>query len=164
MKERFELPDDQCERLTRTETQAVTMLLTSMSNLRYAREDLKKRLECVPSGKARMNMVIGQFESLIRDVCGTVTDKQRKHLQNICKDMEVRLMPKMMNRKVSVVLTVDEAKELIDAAQAKCTYCFKDYEESRECKLCKLLECAVPLEDYSSLSCPYSGAKWEEEE
>ena len=163
MKERFELPDDQCERLTRTETQAVTMLLTSLSNLRYAREDLKRRLECVPSGKARMNMAIGQMQSLVQDVCGTVTDKQRKHLRNICTDMEIRLVPKATGRKVSVVLTKEEAMELVDAAQAKCSYCFKGYEESRKCKLCKLLECVVPLDEYSSLSCPYSGATWEEE-
>lgn len=163
MKERYELPDDQCERLTRSEMQSLTMLMANLTDLLAARDDLKGRLECVPSGAARMNMLIGQMRSLLQDIFGTVTDKQRRHLRNICKDQEIRLVPKTMPNRTSVIYTKEEAKELIDAAMVKCIDCFKDDEESRDCVLRKNLEVWVPLDSYSAICCPYSKSEWEDE-
>ena len=159
----YELPDDQCERLTRTEMHSVQWMLNAVSTLRYAEEDLADRLECVPYGNRRMKLAIGQIGSLLQDVLGTVSDKQRRQLRNTTNDMEVRLVPKMTRQTVNVVLDEETAKELVSAAQAKCHWdCVPDPEESRNCELCKLLEAVVPLESYESVSCPYWRAEWEE--
>lgn len=159
----FELPDDQCERLTRTEMHSVQWLLNAVSTLRYAETDLMKRLECVPSGNQRLRLCIGQLGSLLRDVLGTVSDKQRRQLRNTANDMEVRLVPKMTSQTVSVVLDEKTAKELVESAQAKCHWeCVPDLDESRNCELCRILETVVPLESYESVSCPYWRAEWEE--
>lgn len=163
MKEHYNLPEEYRERLTRSESQAMEMFMTSISNLRYASDDLEKRIKIIPNGKRRMKASIGQLASVLTDTCGTIPYKQRNHLYNICKDMEVRLVPKMTAKRISVVLSVEEAKELVDAAQKKCTDCYKDEEESRGCKLRKLLECVVPLETYETCSCPYATAEWEED-
>lgn len=159
----FELPDDQCERLTRTEMHSVQWLLNAVSTLRYAETDLMKRLECVPSGNQRLRLCIGQLGSLLRDVLGTVSDKQRRQLRNTANDMEIRLVPKMTSQTVSVVLDEKTAKELVEAAQAKCHWeCVPDLDESRDCELCRILETVVPLESYESVSYPYWRAEWEE--
>jgi hypothetical protein len=162
MREPFELPDDQCERLTRDEMQAMQMLMSSLSNVRYAKEDLQRRLGTFPGGIGRMNMLIGQFESLFRDLCGTVSDKQRKHLRGVCNDMEVRLVPKLTGRRTSLLLTPEEGKELVTFAQAQCVDCLKETEEAKRCKLCQLLTTVVPLNNYDGILCPYSRAEWEE--
>ena len=162
-KKAFELPDDQCERLKRSEMMAMQLLLADLSNLRYAKDDLAARLESIPSGKARMNMLVGSFDSLVKDLIGTISDKQRHHLQGICRDMELRLVPKFSAGKTSVVLTKDEGKELVNAAQRKCVDCVKDAEEARSCKLCQLLEAVVPLDKYDGFLCPYNLATWADE-
>lgn len=159
----FELPDDQCERLTRTEMHSVQWLLNAVSTLRYAETDLKNRLDCVPSGNQRLHMAIGQMGSLLRDVLGTVSDKQRRQIRNAAQDMEVRLVPKLTTQKATLVLEEETAKELVNAAQAKCRWdCVPDLDGNRDCELCKILEAVVPLENYSSVSCPYWRAEWEE--
>ena len=108
-------------------------------------------------------MAIGQVGSLLQDVLGTVSDKQRRQLRNTANDMEVRLVPKMTSQTVSVVLDEKTAKELVEAAQAKCHWeCVPDLDESRNCELCRILETVVPLESYESVSCPYWRAEWEE--
>lgn len=159
----FDLPDDQCERLTRTEMHSVQWLLNAVSTLRYAETDLKKRLECVPSGNQRLRLAIGQLGSLLRDVLGTVSDRQRRQIRNTAQDMEVRLVPKLTPQKASIVLDEETARELVDAAQAKCHWdCVPDLDGSRKCELCKILEAVVPLENYDSVSCPYWRAEWED--
>ena len=159
----FELPDDQCERLTRTEMHSVQWLLNAVSTLRYAETDLANRLACVPSGNQRLKMAIGQIGSLLQDVLGTVSDKQRRQLRNTAHDMEVRLVPKLSPSKTSLVLDEETARELVDAAQAKCHWdCVPDLDGNRSCELCRILEAVVPLEDYSSVSCPYWRAEWED--
>ena len=54
MRQPYTLPDDQCERLVRTELTAVRMLLAALSTAAYAQEDLHNRLECVPDGNRRL--------------------------------------------------------------------------------------------------------------
>lgn len=159
----FELPDDQCERLTRTEMHSVQWLLNAVSTLRYAETDLANRLACVPSGNQRLRLAIGQLGSLLKDVLGTVSDRQRRQIRNTANDMEVRLVPKLTSQKVNVVLDGEIARELVDAAQAKCHWeCVPELDGNRSCELCKILEAVVPLEDYSSVSCPYWRAEWED--
>ena len=105
----------------------------------------------------------GQLRSVLRDLFGTIPEKQRRQIQNAANDMEVRLVPKLTPRKVSLVLEEETAKELVNAAQARCKYeCVPDIDGDRNCELCKLLEAVVPLEKYESATCPYWRAEWEE--
>ena len=138
-------------------------LLNALSTLRYAEKDLKKRLDCVPSGNQRLRLAIGQLGSLLQDVLGTVSDRQRRQIRNTAHDMEVRLVPKLTSQKVNVVLDGEIARELVDAALAKCHWeCVPDLDGNRSCELCKILEAVVPLENYDSVSCPYWRAEWED--
>jgi len=142
---------------------SVQWILNALSTLRYAENDLKNRLECVPSGNQRLRLCIGQLGSLVLDVLGTVSDKQRRQIRNTANDMEVRLVPKLTGHRASLVLDEETARELVDAAQAKCRMeCVPDMDGNRKCKLCMLLEAVVPLESYDSVSCPYWRAEWDD--
>lgn len=163
MKKPYELPEKNRLRLTRTEMHSMQWLMNAISSFGYASDDLATRLEWVPSGRARLRMINGQCLSLLRDLAGTIPEKQRNSLVNVGKDMEMRLVPKMTPPTVTVTLTKEDGKELVDAAQVKCKQCAEWNEESEKCRLRKLLEVVVPLEDYSGMICPYSKAEWEDE-
>lgn len=163
MKEAYSLPENERERVTRTEMHTLQWLLNALSSMCYAEDDLKSRLECVPNGRQRLKLNIGQLRSLLRDLFGTIPERQRRQIQNAANDMEVRLVPKMTPRKISLVLEEETAKELVNAAQAKCKYdCVPDLDGDRNCELCKILEAVIPLEKYDSATCPYWHAKWED--
>ena len=163
MKEAYQLPENERERVTRTEMHTLQWLLNALSSVCYAEDDLKSRLECVPNGRQRLKLNIGQLRSLLRDLFGTIPERQRRQIQNSAQDMEVRLVPKMTPRKISLVLEEETAKELVNAAQAKCKYdCVPDLDGDRNCELCKILEAVIPLEKYDSATCPYWHAEWED--
>lgn len=149
-------------RLTRTETHCVQWLMNAMSSFRYAADDLKERLKLVPDGPGRIRELNEFSSNLLTDIADTIPDKQRRHLINLAQDMEVRLVPKMTPKTVTVVLTKEEATELVDAAQERCKCCVDFADESEKCRLRQILEVVVPLEDYGGLLCPYSKAEWED--
>lgn len=160
-KQAFELPEDQCERLTRNEMASLRLVLVLASEVTYAKEDLSRRLGIVPNGKSRMNMVLGGINSLFKDLLGTVSDKQRKALRNSALDYEIRLVPKMTPESSSIAVQKQDMTEMIDCAREKCKFCTLDGEECRKCKLYKLLETIVPLDDYNSdIACPYAFEDW----
>ena len=163
MKKPFSLPEEDKERLTRKEVEGMEWMMNLINSLAYAKEDLARRLETVPAGKQRMNMVYGQFKSLMWDISGTIPERQQKRLDNIVKDMRMQIVPKMTPTTTTVFMTKADAMELVDSAQVKCSRCAEFNEKSeRECKLRKLLETVVPLKSYDGLMCPYSKAKWED--
>lgn len=162
MKEPFALPENDRERLTRTEMQSMQWMLNALSSLCYATDDLDQRLGWIPAGRQRMHMLVGMTRSIYKDLQGTVPVRQLRQIKNAADDLEVRMVPKMTPQKVTVTLDKETAMELVDAAQIKCTECIKDNEEARECKLCKVLETVVPLESYKSILCPYTLAIWED--
>lgn len=157
----FELPDKDCERLTRTEMHSVIVIMVLASDLHFAKEDLKKRLQSVPSGMERMNMVLGQIDSLFRDIIGTVSNKQRKQIRNQARDTVMKQVPKLSASGQNVMVHVDEIKELVECAREKCRMCVMDNEECRECRLYQWLEGNIPLDDYGDgLICPYAEEEW----
>lgn len=162
MKKAFELPEKDRERVTRAEMQSIQWLQNATSSICYAVDDLDKRIEMIPAGKQRLNMLAGAARSIYYDLKGTIPEKQRRQIENSTKDLEVRMVPKLTPQKVTVTLDKDIAMELVDAAQIKCIDCLTENEESRNCKLCQVLEAVVPLSRYDSFYCPYSTAKWEE--
>lgn len=161
--EPFEIPDSECERLTRPEMACCRSIMTLASDLHYAKDDLKKRLKTVPDGEQRMDAVCGEIDSLFRDILGTVSDRQRKQLRNQAKDLVMKAVPKLSAADNKVMIYIDEVKELVDCAREKCRICAKDGTECRSCRLYKWLETNIPLDDYGDdLICPYARRDWEE--
>ena len=155
--------DKDCERLTRHEYNAVKALLIVKCFLADARSDLRRRLESIPYGNQRMNMVFGGMNALLDDVLGTATVAQCEQLRNTMLDFEVRLMPVRTPMCRDVLMDLDVAKGLMDVAKEKCAGCTEDNESCRKCKLYQIMEATTPLEDYNNgLLCPYNLATWEE--
>lgn len=162
MKQPFELPDEQCERLTRNEMSAVRMLLILSSEMNYAKEDLQKIMGIVPNGKARMNMLVGNCTSLFKDVLGAMSDKQRKVLKNSALDYDLKIVPKVSAGQTSIAVQKDDMTELVNCAREKCKLCALSGLEAKNCKLYRLLEAYIPLDDYGAeIICPYAYQEWE---
>lgn len=161
MRERFELPNEQCERLTRPEMNAVRMMLILASSMAYAKEDLCKRVKSVPDGTERMDKLLDDCSALFEDILGTVSDKQRKQLRNSAKDYEIRLVPKSTPWRTTIAVQKDDVIAITDCARERCKYCTLDGKDAQECHLYKLLEAYIPLDDYGDdIICPYAYAEW----
>ena len=163
MKEPYSLPDEDCERMKRSEMDAVRMLLAALSTAACAQNDLTSRLECVPAGNRRMRMAVGSLRSVVNDLIGTISRSQCKQILGTMKDFEMRLVPKLTPASVNVILTKEQGMDLVDCAQWQCRSCVKDGEEARKCKLYQILESTTPLDDYGDgFVCPYALAEWRE--
>ena len=159
----FELPDEDCERLTRSEMACLRSIMVLASDLHHAKDDLKNRLECVPGGVGRLNMILGSVDSLFKDLIGTVSDRQRRQIINQSKDMRLQIVPAMSSAGNKVMIYIDEVKELTDCAREKCKSCADTGEEARKCRLYKWLETNIPLDDYGDgFLCPYARRDWGE--
>ena len=158
----YMLPDEDCERLRRTEMMAVRMLLAALSTASYAQDDLGDRLECIPNGAVRMRLSLGGLRAVADDIIGTISKAQAKQIWNTLKDFEMRVVPKLTPQSTNVILSRDEAKELIDCARWKCHSCVEDGTSCRKCRLYQLLEATTPLDDYGDqVVCPYALTDWE---
>ena len=134
-----------------------------MSYTAHAREDLQKRLECIPSGRQRMSMVLGGLKAIADDLIGTVPVGQCKQIRNTMQDMDMRMVPKLTPMSQNVILEKDVAKSLIDTTREKCVGCVEDEESCRKCALYKVLESFLPLDTYEGgLLCPYSLSEWKD--
>ena len=157
------LKEEECDRLTRTEFEAVRCLLGAVSYTAHAKEDLQERLETIPGGKQRMAMILGGIKALADDLIGTVPAGQCRQLRNTMQDMEMRMVPKMMTMSQNVILEKENAKELIDTAMDRCKGCVEDEQSCRSCGLYKVLESFLPLDNYDNgMLCPYSTSVWKE--
>lgn len=152
-----------CERLNRGEFEALRCLLGAVSYTAHARDDLRKRLECIPSGNARMAMALGGLKSIAEDLVGTMPRGQCRQIRNTMNDMEMRMVPKMSRMSTNVILEKDSAKGLIDIAMKQCKGCVEDEVSCRECELYKILEGFLPLDNYENgMLCPYSLSEWKD--
>lgn len=159
----FELRDDDCERLNRSQMILVQRILAFVSDLAYAKDDLAGRMKSVPHGQERLNMVVGGAESLFRDLLGTISDKQRRQIRNAARDYVMVLQPKLTPGNTRISLANEDFKELVEMARYKCRNCAEDGEGARKCPLYQWLEANVPLEDYGDgLVCPYYTIGWED--
>ena len=155
------LKEDDCERLNRREFEAARCLLGAVSYAAHAQEDLQNRLQCLDKGKQRMAMIVGCIKAMADDIIGTVPTGQCRQLKNTMMDMEMRMVPKLTRMSTNVIFDQQVAKGLIDAAMEQCKGCVEDARSCRKCALYKVLESALPLDNYDSLSCPYSRSEWE---
>jgi len=157
------MQEEDCERLNRGEFEAVRCLLGAVSYTAHAKDDLKKRLECLPSGKQRMSMVLGGLKAIADDLIGTVPTGQCRQLRNTMQDMDMRMVPKMTRMSTNVILEKEVAKGLVDAAMEKCRGCVEGPEEGRKCALYTVLESFLPLDNYENgMLCPYSMSEWKD--
>ena len=162
MRERFELPDNECERATRDEMSAIRMLLVMASNLQYANEDLTKRLRMIPDGESRLKTLTEEYTALFQDILGTITDKQRRKLRNDALDYDVKLTPKIGMDKTTLAISKQELMTFVNCAREKCKFCTLDGYACKACNLYQILETVIPLNDYGSeISCPYFYQEWE---
>lgn len=160
----FSIDPEQCERLNRTEMNSMNWMLAAVNAVAYAQTDLAERMKMIPDGPKRMNDTLEMLRSVTNDLIGTVPLKQCVRIKNTMHDMELRLVPKMAAKDVRVVLSKDEAKDLVDSAQELCKTCTKDGEECKDCQLYKVLTAVLPLDDYGlGLLCPYNMAGWGDE-
>lgn len=158
----YKIPDEECERLRRPEMAACRTIMTLASDLHYAQDDLADRLDCIPYGKARLNMIVGGIDSLFTDLVGTISDKQRLQLLRQAQDLVMKAVPKMDMNNNKVMVYLDDIKELVECARAQCRQCADTGEEARKCRLYKWLEANIPLDDYGDdLICPYAREEWE---
>ena len=164
-RDHYELPDKDCERLTAPEMEGVRWCLNMASTLLSARDDLKKRLKCVPYGNQRMNMITGGMNSLFQDILGTVTDKQRRNLRNTARDYMVKLVPSVRSDKRVLAIEKRDFKTLVNAAKEKCRSCTECGLAVRKCPLYQILEVYVPLDEYDdTIACSYAYQEWKEDE
>ena len=157
------LQEEDCERLNRGEFEAMRCLLGAVSYTAHAKDDLQKRLACIPDGKARMAMVLGGLKAIADDLVGTMPRGQCRQMKNTMSDMEIRMTPKLSPMSQNVILEKDTAKALVDAAMEKCQGCVEDEVSCRDCGLYRVLESFLPLDSYENgMLCPYSTSEWKD--
>ena len=123
---------------------------------------LKDRLECIPSGKVRWRLLLGQLRAVTNDLIGTIPYKQCVNIKNVMNDMELRLVPKYSGHGNRVTLDIDDLSYIVNAAKKDhCLACILNGDECRSCKLYQILESIAPMEDWGdSTVCPYMREDW----
>ena len=150
------------KRLIRSEKNPLYMLISLVSSMNYAKEDLADRLTMVQNGNERMCELTKQINDLMLEVIDTIPSHQGKSLVGTLKDYEIRVVPKLTPVNHRSVLDKEDLRTLIDCSQeAKCISCVLNGDECRNCPLEKVLEKYVPLDTYESHLCPYNMATWE---
>lgn len=158
----YSLPENECERLKRSEMNGLRMMLAHLSSARYFQDDIASRLDCIPNGKQRLALAIGGLRAVCNDIIGTITKSQAKQILNTMLDYDLRLLPKATPGNDNVLLTKEQGMALMDMAREKCHACVEDGTGCRSCQLYQILESTAPLEDYGDgLICPYALAEWE---
>jgi hypothetical protein len=158
----YSLPEADCERLNRTEMQAIRWSLAAINSVAYAQDDLKDRLDCIPHGRVRWRLMLGQLRALCYDLIGTVPKKQCKQIRNTMDDMELRMVPKLTPMSHRVNMDLDDLSYLVSHAKKDiCTACILNGDECRKCELYQILEAVAPLQDYGKGTiCPYMKEDW----
>ena len=164
MADRFVIPSrEDAWDVTRAEKMSILFLMNTVSAMLDSRDDLKDRVGRIDGGGELMNTMTESAEKLLTEIRRTIPEDQRASINNISKDMEMRLVPKMTPSKTSVIMPKEDLKSLVDAAQIQCRECVLDGYECRTCDLFRLLKRIVPLDKHGdTMLCPYNMAGWEE--
>ena len=100
-------------------------------------------------------------DRLLTDLRVTVPEDQRFSMENVGKDYESRLVPKMAPSDTSMLVAREDYQLLVDSARVRCRECTEDDESCGKCDLYNLLTSVLPLENYhGGLLCPYNMARW----
>ena len=148
--------------VTRQEKMSILFLMNTVSAMMDSRDELKDRVSRIEGGAELMDTMVDSSEKLLTEIRKTIPTDQRVSINNVSKDMEMRMVPKMTPSKTTVLVQKEEFRQLVDAAQVKCRDCTEDNVKCRECGLFKLLKVVLPLDTYDgTFLCPYNLAGWE---
>lgn len=151
------------KRFVSSEWNKIIAYASYLSELSYMRDDMQSRLSMVENGPDRLNKLIEDAGSLLRDILDTGTENQKRKLRNTFHDFKMVLTPMMSPGTTNVLMTKDQAKELVDLAQEKCKNCIEDAEAAEKCPVFKVMEVTTPLNRYDSMICPFSLAQWSDD-
>ena len=148
--------------VTRGEKLSILFLMNTVSSMMDSREELRNRVSRIEGGQEMMDTMCTVSEKLLNEIRRTIPEKQRHNINNISKDMEMRLRPKQTPSETNVVIDKEDFREIIDATQVRCRECTDDNEECKKCDLYKLLLIHLPLDRYDgTFLCPYNNRDWE---
>lgn len=159
----FAIPSrDDAWPVTRNEKMSILFLMNTVSSMMDSRDELRDRLSRIEGGQEMMDTMCETAEKLLTEIRKTIPTNQRQNINNVSKDMEMRMMPKATPKKTTVIIQKEEFRSLVDAAQTQCRECVEDTESCRQCKLYQLLTVVLPMDRYDvGHLCPYNMAGWE---
>ena len=162
-KEQFVVPSrEDAWDVTRPEKLSILFLMNTVSAMMDSREELKDRVSKIDGGPEMMETMCTVSEKLLTEIRRTIPTAQRHNINNVSRDMEMRMVPKATPSKTTVLMQKEEFRSLVDAAQVKCRDCVDDNTECRQCKLFQLLQVILPMDRYDvGQLCPYNMAGWE---
>lgn len=162
-KQPFAIPSrEDAWNVTRPEKLSILFLMNTVSAMMDSREELKDRVSRIEGGTEMMNTMCEVSEKLLNEIRRTIPTDQRHNINNISKDMEMRMVPKATPSKTNVMMQKEEFRALVDAAQEKCILCTDDNEACKQCNLFQLLTVILPMDRYDvGHLCPYNMAGWE---
>jgi len=162
-KEQFAIPSrDDAWLVTRGEKLSILFLMNTVSAMMDSKAELADRISHIDGGQETMESMCDQAEWILNEIRRTIPTDQRHNINNVSKDMEMRMVPKATPSKTTVLIQKEEFRSLIDAAQAKCHDCVDDNTECRKCKLFQLFTVVLPMDAYDVGNlCPYNMAGWE---
>ena len=148
--------------VTRPEKLSILFLMNTVSAMMDSHEELKDRVSRIEGGPEMMDEMVTVSEKLLTEIRRTIPTDQRHNINNVSKDMEMRMVPKSTPRKTTVLVQKEEFRALVDAAQEKCRECTETNDDSRKCKLFQLLTVILPMDRYDiGFLCPYNARDWE---
>lgn len=150
------------KRLVNSEFNQVKRFATFISELNYLKEELASHWKMVKDGENRIQKLTDESLQLFDELLDTIPKNQIKSPRNAMTDYKVVFAPILSPESKNVVLNKEDAKALIDLAQAECKYCVKTPEEAEDCPIFKLTNGIVPPNTYDSLICVYSTAEWKD--
>ena len=162
-KEPFAIPSrDDAWLVTRNEKLSILFLMNTVSAMMDSKGELADRISHIEGGPEAMESMCSQAEWILNEIRRTIPTEQRHNINNVSKDMEMRMVPKATPSKTMVLMQKEEFRSLVDAAQTKCHDCVDDNTECRKCKLFQLLTVILPMDAYDVGNlCPYNMAGWE---
>ena len=148
------------QRFVRAEMDIMKRFAAFISELLYVKDDMQNRLEMVDNGKDRLEKLLDDSASLVKDLLETAPDNQKRQFRNSISDYKIELVPKLKPDSSNILFTKEQAKTLVDFAQERCKMCVDSAEEAKNCPVYKVLEITALPDRYDSMLCPYSLATW----
>jgi len=148
------------ERLVRNEMNTLKRFAAAFSEFLFAKDELTNRLKTIQDGEQRLDEIIEKTDSLFAEILETAPENQIKQLKNTLSDYRFELIPKLHPGSTNIIMTKDQAKELVNLAQEKCKTCIEYANDAQNCSIYKLLEKTALPDHYDTIICPYSLAEW----
>lgn len=163
-REPYSLPEADRERMTRDELNAFIYFKCALASAGYAWEKMKRRLAYIPAGEQRFKMQMGGMNALLDDIAGTMPKQSQKRMDGITNDYKIALIPKAGTEPKRLIMDAEDGAILVQAAMHYCEHeCIRTDEEARrECRLYRIFEAYMPLNNYGDGGmCQYGKQEFE---